>query len=222
MRSKDRRAAPVEETMVQFMTDQLTAYFQVLGGLPAAISASKSDGSEIGLEQAIEFCVAAVGDAAAKGNRILFVGNGGSAAIASHLAVDFTKNGGFPAFALNDAAMLTCVANDFSYEQVFSRQIAWQTRAGDVAFIISSSGRSANILAAAAAAREGGLTTITLSGFGASNPLRQAGDLNFYLANDLYGFVEIGHLTICHAILDIAKGWRAEGASPRYVSYAAE
>jgi D-sedoheptulose 7-phosphate isomerase len=138
----------------------------------------------------------------AAGNKLIFLGNGGSAAIASHMAADYSKNGNLRALALNDAAMLTCVGNDLGYDRVFAKQIELHGRRGDLVVAISSSGRSANILNAVAAAREAGCTVVTLSGFTPDNPLRQLGDLNFYVASDRYGLVEVSHLTLCHALLD--------------------
>jgi len=78
-----------------------------------------------------------------------------------------------------------------------------------VANDLGGAGSSANILNGVKAARAAGCLVMTLSGFGADNPLRRLGDLNFYLASDQYGFVEIGHLAICHAILDFSCGWRS-------------
>lgn len=149
----------------------------------------------------------------ARGNRLFLIGNGGSAGICSHLAVDFSKNGGIRALALNDSAVLTCLGNDYGYEHVFAKQLEWHAAAGDILVAISSSGRSANILNGVKAARGRGCAVYTLSGFGADNPLRKTGDINFYLADQSYGIVEIGHLTILHMALDIEMGWRAPPAS---------
>jgi D-sedoheptulose 7-phosphate isomerase len=148
-----------------------------------------------------------------RGNRLFFIGNGGSAGICSHLAVDFSKNGGMRALALNDSSMLTCIGNDYGYEHVFEKQIEWQARSGDIVIAISSSGRSANILNGVKAARAQGSAVYTLSGFGADNPLRKTGDVNFYLADLSYGIVEIGHLTILHMVLDLEMGWRPAAPS---------
>ena len=85
----------------------------------------------------------------AKAPRLFFIGNGGSAAIASHMAADFAKNGGVPALAFNDGASLTCLANDYGYEQVFALPLRQHMRSGDCLIAISSSGKSVNILNAA-------------------------------------------------------------------------
>jgi D-sedoheptulose 7-phosphate isomerase len=147
------------------------------------------------------------------GGRLLFVGNGGSAAICSHLAIDFTKNGNVPALAFNDAAALTCLGNDLGYENVFGRQIDAHGRSADILFAISSSGASPNILAAAASAMAKCGRLITLTGFKPNNPLRELGDLNFYVPSDNYGFVETAHQAILHAILDIRMGWKPKEAA---------
>lgn len=135
---------------------------------------------------------------------IFFVGNGGSAAIASHMAIDYTKNGGYKAMAFNDASAITCLSNDFSYEDVFSYQIEKWAKVGDIVFCISSSGESQNIINAARKAREMGCFLITLSAFLQDNHLRYMGDINFYVPTMEYGFAEITHLAILHSILDLA------------------
>ena len=128
--------------------------------------------------------------------------NPGSAAVASHQAIDYLRNGGFQALSFNDGALLTCIGNDFGYEQVFSKPISMFAQPGDILIAISSSGTSANILAGVRQAVELGCFSVTLSAFKASNPLRQLGNLNFYVPTQSYGFAEITHLSICHCILD--------------------
>ena len=143
----------------------------------------------------------------AAGNKLMFIGNGGSAGICSHMATDYSKNGGLRASAFNDGATLTCLGNDLGYENVFAKQIEWHARAGDLLIAISSSGKSTNILAAVKAARNAGCQVVTFSGFSDDNPLRGLGDINFYIRSTEYGFVEIGHLALIHVILDLHLGW---------------
>ena len=88
------------------------------------------------------------------GNKIIFIGNGGSAGIASHLAIDFSKNGGLRALAFNDPSALTCLGNDLGYENVFAKQLEFHARPGDLLIAISSSGTSPNILSAVKEARD--------------------------------------------------------------------
>jgi D-sedoheptulose 7-phosphate isomerase len=144
----------------------------------------------------------------AGGNRVFFVGNGGSAGISSHMATDYSKNGGIRCTSLNDPATLTCVSNDYGYEFVFSKQLEWHARAGDTIVAISSSGKSSSIINAVGIGRERDCNIFTLSGFAPENPLRMLGDINIFLSSFDYGFVEVGHLTFLHAVLDVHLGWK--------------
>jgi D-sedoheptulose 7-phosphate isomerase len=146
-----------------------------------------------------------------RGGKLIFVGNGGSAAIASHMAVDYTKNGGIRAIALNDAPTLTCLANDFGYENVFAKQLEYYATYKDVVVIVSSSGKSENILRAAKMCDSFGLGEkvgdgidchlVTFSGMNPANHLRRVGDLNFYVPAADYGLVELSHLCILHSVV---------------------
>ena len=168
-------------------------------------------GRELELKTAVREIGAEMMTTHTRGNKLLFVGNGGSAGICAHMATDFSNNGGMRATALNDAATLTCLSNDYGYEHVYSKQIEWHARPGDLLVAISSSGRSPNILNAVNAARTAGCRIVTLSGFQSENPLRELGDINFYVASPEYGFVEVGHTIILHGILDIQMGWEMPG-----------
>jgi D-sedoheptulose 7-phosphate isomerase len=83
-------------------------------------------------------------------------------------------------------------------------------RPGDVLIAISSSGKSRSITNSVGAARAARCRIVTMSGFESDNPLRTMGDLNAYVPNSEYGFVEIAHLSLCHAIVDLANGWAAQ------------
>jgi D-sedoheptulose 7-phosphate isomerase len=137
------------------------------------------------------------------GGKLMFIGNGGSAGIASHMAIDFTKNGRMPAMCFNDGAALTCMGNDYGYEEVFAKQLSFLAHKGDVLFAISSSGSSENILRAVSVARQRGCAVITMSGFKADNPLRALGDMNFYIGLSEYGLVEVAHTAMIHAVVDL-------------------
>ena len=136
------------------------------------------------------------------GHKICFVGNGGSCAIASHLSVDFQKRARISAMAFDNPAMLTCLGNDFGYGDIYTQQIKYHVRSGDVVVAISSSGESKNILNAAKAAKIHGADVITFSGFHHDNKLRQLGYTNFYVPSFEYGFVELAHFAILHSIVD--------------------
>ncbi len=143
--------------------------------------------------------------------KLMFIGNGASASISSHMAIDFWKHVGIKAIAFNDSAQLTCLSNDFGYEQVFAKPVEIFSNKGDILIAISSSGSSINILRAVEAARSKGVRVITLSGFSKDNPLRKTGDINFYVPADKYGHVEIMHHSICHYLLDIIAEEKGNG-----------
>ncbi len=136
-------------------------------------------------------------------NKCIFVGNGGSAGIASHCATDYTKNGNIRSTALNDSSMLTCLSNDYSYEETFAKQINYYGFKDDILVAISSSGMSKNIIRAVENAKNKDIYVITLSGFNENNHLRKLGNLNFYVNSNEYGFVEILHLVLIHTALDL-------------------
>jgi len=139
-----------------------------------------------------------------KGGRAIFIGNGGSAAIASHCAIDWTKNGGIRSIAFNDAAALTCWANDTGYENVFARQIEHHATKNDTVIIISSSGKSQNVLNAADSARTTGVHNIvTLTGMNPNNVLRQKGCVNLYIPSSDYGLVEMSHMALLHSLVSV-------------------
>ena len=159
-----------------------------------------------GIEEAIRIITAR----ADTGGKVIFIGNGGSAAIASHQAVDYWKNGGIRAMAFNDSSLLTCISNDYGYPHVFEKPIEMFADPADVLIAISSSGRSENILRGCQAGLAKGCDVITMSGFKPDNPLRSMGLLNFYVLSSSYGHVEISHLALCHCILDMIIERRGE------------
>jgi D-sedoheptulose 7-phosphate isomerase len=112
--------------------------------------------------------------------------------------------------AFNDPAFLTCLGNDLGFDQIFSKQIEMFAQPGDMLIAISSSGNSQNILNGALAAKKRGCWVMTLSGFTPDNLLRNLGDINVYVPSAEYGFVEITHLAVCHAMLDVAMGWTSD------------
>jgi D-sedoheptulose 7-phosphate isomerase len=137
-----------------------------------------------------------------RGGCVYFVGNGGSAGMASHMATDACKGGHMRAHAFNDPTMLTAIGNDLGYDQVFSLPLERLGRAGDLVVSISSSGNSPNIVRALETARRLGLAAVTLSGRQPDNRSRALGDLNFYVPLARYGWVESAHLTVVHHWLD--------------------
>jgi len=192
--------------MTQSASEYLIEAARVMTAAEMTDGAGKSLDADTFVDAAIRRCRSAH----VAGGKVMFIGNGASASHASHMAADFSKNGRIRSVAFNDAAALTCYANDYSYEEVFSRQIEMQGQVGDVLVAISSSGESENIILATRAARKIGVSVITFSGFKPNNRLRQMGDLNAYAPSPDYGFVEIAHLGIIHAVVDLAAGQKTD------------
>ena len=134
--------------------------------------------------------------------KIIIAGNGGSAAIASHVAVDFTKAAGIRAINFNESDLITCFANDYGYENWVAKAIDFYAIPDDLVILISSSGTSPNIINAAKQAKHLGLDLITLSGFSDKNPLRTLGDINAWVPSDQYNVIEMTHHIWLLAILD--------------------
>jgi D-sedoheptulose 7-phosphate isomerase len=180
-------------------------YFEELSRALAKMQCTGPNGRVLDRAQAYERTLEIALEATGRGGKLMFVGNGGSAGIASHMAIDFSKNGGMPALCFNDGAALTCLGNDFGYEEVFAKQLQFHARREDVLFAISSSGSSPNILRAVEVAREIGCQIITISGFLGDNPLRALGDVNFHVGVCEYGIVEVAHTALLHAVVDLKR-----------------
>jgi len=136
------------------------------------------------------------------GGKIIIAGNGASAAIASHVAVDLTKASGVRAVNFNEADLITCFANDYGYEHWIEKALDFYADAKDVVILISSSGQSANIVNAALRAKAMGLAVITLSGFREGNSLKKLGDINLWVNSSEYNIVETVHQAWLLAIVD--------------------
>jgi D-sedoheptulose 7-phosphate isomerase len=145
------------------------------------------------------------------GKKLLFCGNGGSAADCQHLAAEFVgrfckERKGLPAIALTtDTSILTAVGNDYGFERVFARQVEALGEAGDVLFALSTSGNSPNVLLAAAAAKERGLSVVALTG-GDGGKLKTAGDVALSVPSPVTARVQEGHILIGHIICALLDG----------------
>lgn len=186
--------------------EDITRYFSRLGSLFKETQVTDAEGTLLELPRGIEEAINLIQRHSAQGKKIIFIGNGGSSSIASHQATDFLKNGGIKALAFTDPSLITCISNDLGYPEVFAKPIKILAEEGDVLVAISSSGRSENILKGVEAAGGKGCEIMTMSGFTSDNPLRKAGQLNFYVPSNSYGYVEISHLALCHCILDMMGG----------------
>jgi D-sedoheptulose 7-phosphate isomerase len=184
------------------LKENAASYYSNLSHLLKKIQVTQKKENNLVFFNGIESVAQLVMIQAEAGKKIIFIGNGASASIASHMSTDYWKNGGMRALAFNDAALLTCLSNDCGYENVFGKSIEMFADRGDVLIAISSSGKSENILNGIRAARKSGTHVVSLSGFKPDNPLRSMGDFNFFVPNGEYGPVEIIHLSIAHCILD--------------------
>ena len=137
------------------------------------------------------------------GKKVILAGNGGSAAMASHVAVDITKNAGIRALTFNEYDLITTLANDYGYENWISKGIEFYHNPGDVVVLISASGKSENVVRAAKYSQELGLKTITFSGFEKDNTLRSLGDINLWVDSKTYNVVEMTHHIWLLAIVDM-------------------
>ena len=143
------------------------------------------------------------------GKKVIIAGNGGSAAMASHVAVDFTKQGGIRTVNFNESDLITCFANDYGYEHWVAKAIEFYGDEGDVVILISSSGSSKNMVNAARIAKKLTMEVVTFTGFKADNPLKHKGDLNFWLDSKAYNIIENTHqiwlLMVCDLIIGKAE-----------------
>ena len=140
-----------------------------------------------------------------KKNKILIFGNGGSAAMASHVSVDLTKNAKIKCLNFNESDLITCFSNDYGYSKWMEKSIDFYGESGDILILISSSGKSENVLRAAKAAKKKKFNkVITFSGFSKNNPLRKLGDVNFWVESNDYNQVENTHQYMLLMITDLA------------------
>jgi len=141
--------------------------------------------------------------------KVIIAGNGGSATLASHVAVDFTKQGGIRTVNFNEPDLITCFANDYGYEKWVAKAVEFYGDEGDLLILISSSGKSKNMIYAAETAKDMHIEIVTFTGFETSNPLKQLGKLNFWLDSRAYNIVENTHqiwlLMVCDLIIGKAE-----------------
>ena len=138
--------------------------------------------------------------------KVILVGNGGSAAMASHVSVDLTKMCKIRAINFNEADLLTCFSNDYGYENWVKKALSFYADKGDVLICISSSGNSKNIINGAKFAKKIGCKVITLTGFNKNNKVRKIGYINLWLDSKNYNIIEMTHHIWLLSIVDyIAK-----------------
>ncbi|HET9481303.1 MAG TPA: SIS domain-containing protein [Candidatus Polarisedimenticolia bacterium] len=159
-------------------------------------------------------------EAYAQDRQVILMGNGGSAALASHFAVDLGKGTVAPgrrrfrvASIVDNTPVMTAYANDFSYADVFSEQIRTIVRAGDVVFGISGSGNSPNVLNGLKAAREAGARTVVLTGHRGGKAIELA-DITLVVPSDDMQHIEDCHLMVTHLYMQAMCEVVRESAPP--------
>ena len=169
----------------------------------------KRDLAERDAGQIVEFFQRVIG-CLRQGGKILFCGNGGSAADAQHLAAELIGRFGkgkppLAAIALTtDTSVLTCLSNDYGFDDVFAKQVQALGKKGDVLVSISTSGKSENIVRAARCARELGLFTIALTGSG-GGALAEVAELCLKVPSENSQRIQEAHITIGHIVLDLLE-----------------
>lgn len=144
------------------------------------------------------------------GRKVLLFGNGGSSTDASHIAAEFVgrykrERRPLPAMALaTDMAAITCIANDYDFDEVFARQVRAHGQKGDVVIAISTSGNSPNVLKGLAAARELGLTTIGWTG-GKGGKLAELVEYPFVVPSTVTARIQESHITLGHVLCELIE-----------------
>jgi D-sedoheptulose 7-phosphate isomerase len=175
--------------------------------LEQSLAALERTAQDAALRATVRSIAADLVAALRSGNKLLLIGNGGSAADAQHIAAEIVgrykqDRPAYAAIALTtDTSALTAIANDYGFEQVFARQVEGLGQRGDVLLALSTSGRSPNILAALRAARARGLVTIGFTGT-RGEALRAYCDHLLVAPSDDTAVVQQIHLTIAHAICE--------------------
>jgi len=141
-----------------------------------------------------------------KNKKVIFAGNGGSAALSSHCSVDLTKNAKVRAVNFNESDLITCFANDYGYENWLAKAVEFYGDANDVVVLTSSSGQSKNMVNAAKISKKMGLSVVTLTGFKEDNPLKKLGDVNLWVDSSAYNIIEMTHHIWLLAVVDSIIG----------------
>jgi D-sedoheptulose 7-phosphate isomerase len=141
-----------------------------------------------------------------KGNKVILSGNGASAAIAAHAALDLTKQAKVKAIAYHDSALITAYSNDYGYDKWLSKLLESHMDKGDLLILISVSGESPNIIEAAKYAKEIDNKVIAFTGKNENNSLKDLGDMNFWVDSDAYNIVEGIHMIWITTIVDMIIG----------------
>jgi D-sedoheptulose 7-phosphate isomerase len=174
-----------------------------------AVCQSLLDDAE--LASVVDDVVERIADSIRSGGKVLLCGNGGSAADATHLAAELVgrfcmEREPFPAVALADnVSAVTAIANDYGYEEVFARAVRGLGRPGDVLVALSTSGRSANVVQAMAAAREREMVTVALVGAASGAPIESAADHVLRVRGPDTARIQEGQMVLGHIIFELVE-----------------
>ena len=187
------------------MTSEASTYFGELTRLLGAMEIKNAAGETLSPDDGGKAALDLIRQTKKKKAKAVVVGNGGSAAIASHIQNDLCKAVKMRSLVFTEQSLLTALANDDGYQTAYETLTNLWAEPEDLLIAISSSGQSENILRCARAARKAGGRIVTFSGFAADNPLRSLGDLNFYIPSDSYGHVELAHAALGQFLTDALK-----------------
>ena len=137
--------------------------------------------------------------------KIIIAGNGGSASIAAHICVDLNKEFSINAVNFNETNLITCFANDYGYENWLKKALEIFCDKKDLVILISSSGKSPNIINAANYIKKKKIRLVTFSGFSKNNKLKKSGLVNFWCQSNSYNFVEMSHYVWLVSVVDFLK-----------------
>jgi len=182
-----------------------TKYITTLTQCLTDISFRNVDGKEIGFEKGFSEWIDRTRKIKQSNNTIFFVGNGASASMACHMAADVSKNGNIRTQVFTDVSLITAIANDISYDEVFAEPIRLQMFDNDMLVAISSSGNSKNVIRACEECRKKNGQIITLSAMNRDNFLQSMGDINIFIPAQTYGWAESGHAAILHYWMDLIQ-----------------
>jgi D-sedoheptulose 7-phosphate isomerase len=197
------------------MNKKATSYFKHVYDLLLSAQVTDEHGAVLSLDEGTSKAVEMILSVESDLGKVMLIGNGGSAAIASHMQCDLCNSVGIRAMVFYETPLLTALSNDHGYGRAFEPPVELWANTSDLLLAISSSGQSENILRAVQAAAKRGCQIITLSGFSDDNPLRRMGLLNFYIASQDYGYVELAHSALTHFLTDRATMSRPDMRNSR-------
>ena len=158
------------------------------------------------LFEKLQTCKESIVETNRSGGKLIFAGNGASAAIASHVALDFTKQGKITSTTFHDPALMTAFANDYGYDKGLAKMLECYMQPNDMAVFISVSGESPNIVEAAKYVKSLDRKLVTFTGKSPDNSLKQLGDINFWVDSAAYNIVECIHMMWITTMIDMIIG----------------